>query len=649
MDLDGHIVEFLESGSLRLGYVRTREQRRVRVVDVRGRESSIPVSRVVVVHPAVAEEAFKDAAEALNERIERLSSEIDLELLWESVHTERGERKPSEFAESYFSASSPELDSAMFRALAAGGLLFKRNGIRFEPRSKRLVESERLRIARDLERERSRKHITGILNHAVQNGPPLQDPDWQPIAQQLELWLRRRERNPIGGLLEELVGEARSRETAYDLLLKSNRIEASEDKFLVTHGISTTFPQEVLQISDRMMPFQNDGSRANRGGMLTLAIDDDDTVEVDDALTVIEDPNHTIIGIHIADVSAFVAKDDPLDREAFRRSSTIYLPNVMVTMFPERLSADLASLVTGAARPAFTVEARFDPDDGLVDFRVHRTEIRVTERLSYESVDQRLQRGDLVLEKLQRIAERLCQDRTARGVQTHRRPEVKVKVTNGKVTVRRIDVDTPSRLIVSEMMILANRLAADKAAADGTPIIFRTQEPPDVAPPETGGLPEVIQFELLRRSFKRSRLSLSPGAHFGLGLSAYTQMSSPIRRYADLVTQRQFVAALEGDRLPYDREELLTIMTSAESAELDGRKLEQAATTYWVLTYLANEKRDASLQAQVVDKKGTVELTDYLVRGRVSHTPDCQPGDEVMVSIESIDPVRGNIRFRECS
>src|SRR5690606_2755428 len=127
---------------------------------------------------------------------------------------------------------------------------------------------------------------------------------------------------------------------------------------------------------------------------------------------------------------------------------------------------------------------------------------------------------------------------------------------------RRVAVDTPSRLIVSEMMILANRLAADRAAADGIPIIFRTQEPPDEPPPQTEGLPEPMQFELLRKSFKRSRLSLDPAPHAGLGLGAYTQMSSPIRRYADLVTQRQFAAALERQPFPYDKDELLAVITS---------------------------------------------------------------------------------------
>ncbi len=649
MELDGHIVEFLESGALRLGYVRRRGQRKLQVIDPRGRESSVPVSRVVVVHSAVPEEAFRGTAESIQERIDTICADIDVELLWESVHTESREFDPIELAESYFGVASPESQSAIFRGLADGGVFFKRNGNRFQPRSRLQVESHRLRIAREQEKEDFRKHVGNILNRAIQEGAPPDAGDWDSISERLEKWLRRQEPDEVGRILEHLAGESRAKEIAYDLLVQSGRIEAWEDRFLVIHGVSTSFPAEVVEASNLLDPNAAGGNREDWSRQFTLAIDDDETMEVDDALTVSEDTGHLKVGIHIADVSAFVNKGDALDREAFRRSATVYLPNISVMMFPPRLSTDLASLVSGTNRPAFSVEARFNPASELVDFRVFRSTVKVTDRLSYQSADRRLAEGDATLVRLHRIANQLHENRSEQGAQIHRRPEIKIKVSDDDISVRRVEVDTPARLIVSEMMILANRLAADSAATTGVPVIFRTQEPPDSPPTDIEGLPEVIQFELLRRSFKRSRLSLSPGAHSGLGLGAYAQMSSPIRRYADLVTQRQFVAALEGNPFPYDREELLGIITSAEAAELDIRRLEQTSTTYWILTYLSREKMGKSIRALVIDGNGTVELTDYLIRGKVSDGTQWQMGDEVTVEIESIDPARGDIRFRACS
>ena len=649
MELDGHIVEFLESGGLRIGYVRRREQRKVHVIDQRTRESSVPVSRVVVVHAAVPEEEFRGAAELIQNRIDAICTDIDIELLWESVQTESIEFDSTALAESYFGASSPESQSAIFRVLAKGGLFFKRNGISFQPRSRLQVDSQRLRMAREREKGDFRKHVGDILNGAIQEGVPPHLDDWDSISEQLEIWLRRRERNEVGSILEQLAGESRAKEVAYDLLVQSGRIAGWEDRFLVINGVPTSFPAEVVEASSLLDPNTVGANREDWSGQLTLAIDDDETVEVDDALTVSEDAGQLKVGIHIADVSAFVNKGDALDREAFRRSATVYLPNITVTMFPARLSTDLASLVQGICRPAFSVEARFNADNDLVDFRLFRTTITVTDRLTYESADCRLDQGDATLVRLHRIANRLHDNRTDQGAQTHRRPEIKIRVHDGDISVNRVEVDTPARLIVSEMMILANRLAGDSAATTGVPVIFRTQEPPDSPPPHIDGLPEALRFELLRKSFKRSRLSLSPGAHFGLGLGAYAQMSSPIRRYADLVTQRQLVAAIEGNPFPYDRSELLGIIASAEAAETELRRLEQTSTMYWLLTYLSREKMNAQIEALVIDEKGTVELTDYLIRGKVSNRTQWQMGDEITVEIESIDPVRGDIRLRACS
>ena len=315
-------------------------------------------------------------------------------------------------------------------------------------------------------------------------------------------------------------------------------------------------------------------------------------------------------------------------------------------MFPERLATVLASLVQGSPRPAFTFEARFDSENVLSGYRIRRSVIRVTERLSYEEADRALGEGHSVLERLHGIAMSQLTMRQDMGAQTHRRPELKVRVGGDEMSVRQIDMNSSARQLVSEMMILANRLAADHAAASRVPVIFRTQEPPDSVPEDLEDLPEPLQFDQRRRSFKRSRLSLTPGEHSGLGVRAYTQISSPIRRYANLVTQLQFASALADEPLPFDSEELLRVLTTAESAELENRRLEEESTTYWVLKYLAREEMNRPLPALLLDRKGNMELTDYLVRERVSDKQRWKLGECAMVEIESIDLERQEIRFR---
>jgi exoribonuclease-2 len=315
-------------------------------------------------------------------------------------------------------------------------------------------------------------------------------------------------------------------------------------------------------------------------------------------------------------------------------------------MFPERLSTDLASLIQGEERPAFTVEVRFDESGSRLGFRILPSTIRVDKRLSYDDADRALEAGDVSLKMLHQLAQQLQTQRAERGAITFRRPELKIRIHGGDIHIKKINPNSPSRLLVSEMMILANSLAADFAAANSLPVIFRTQEARDALAIDDTPVVEALAFERLRKTFKRSRLSLTPGLHSGLGLTAYTQASSPIRRFADLITQRQFTAFLSGNSVPYAREELLRILASAEAAEQEIRALEERSTHYWLLEYLARHKKDEGMPAVVLDAKGTIELEDYFMRAKVAGISNVQPGETIEVLIDSIDPNRGDIKFR---
>ena len=359
-----------------------------------------------------------------------------------------------------------------------------------------------------------------------------------------------------------------------------------------------------------------------------------------------------MVGIHIADVSNFVEKGDVLDIEAAGRSSTIYLPAETVRMFPERLSTGLTSLQRGEDRPTFSLEVEFDAQFNRLGYRIHIGTIRVARRFSYDSADEIITGSDEAipaakdLKTLHAIASRLQRDRSARGAITVRRPEIQVHVDETGIHISKLDSNSPARLLVSEFMILCNSLSADFAALHHLPIIYRTQEPRDSSSVVDSSELDPLAFEKLRKTFKRSRLSLTPGLHSGLGLTAYTQVSSPIRRYADLVTQRQFTAHLQSKPLPYDRDELLKILANAESNEQAIRSIEDQSTTYWILKYLSDEKREQPLHAVLLDRKGSIELTDYYLRGKLPDPGNESPGSTIAVKIESIHPEKNEVRFR---
>jgi len=644
MSLEGRIIEFLDAEELRVAYVRKQERDRLHLIDPRGRNLTVSADRAIVVHRPASEGEFPALARQISEKVAARQSEVDVELLWQSLGGKQREMESAELAELFFAETTPEAASAVFRALSEDNLFFKRKGAQFVPKTEDQVSTELIRRQRQREREEFRERAVRIVEQLLKKNAEISE-DSGPILDRIQNWLRYRTGDEIGVILEEIVGAAKVRDTAYDILLRAGRVDPSIDRFLVTAGIEPGFSSQLIQAAAELAPYTHTSGRLDCQAGASFTIDDEDTREVDDALTVRREGNEIIVGIHIADVSAFVTKGDLLDAEASRRSSTIYLPSISVRMFPERLSTDLASLTAGMPRPAFTVEVRFDDQGNRLGYRIALSTINVQRRLSYDEADQAIQTDEALFTLLD-VAKHLHDARSKRGAITFRRPELKISVHSDEIEIQKINPNSPARFLVSEMMILANGLSADFASVNSIPVIYRTQEPREAIAVEDTAAVEALAFERLRKTFTRSRLSLTPGLHSGLGLSAYTQASSPIRRYADLVTQRQFTAMLSGVPVFYGREELLRILATAEAAEQEIRAIEDRSTNYWLLQYLARYKKDETLSAVVLDQKGNIELQDYYLRAKVSAMNKAGPGETVNVQIETIDPVKSEVRFR---
>jgi exoribonuclease II len=661
MFLEGQIIEFLDADELRPGFVRKQERDRLQVIDPRGRHVSVNGDRVAIVHCAARESEFPSIAKGILEKVRSRQSEVDVELLWQTLGPHGREFLPIELSELFFSESTPEAASAVFHALNADTLFFKRNGLRFAPRSAEQVAAEQTRRVRQREREETRDRLSTAVHRLLKGKGEIPE-DMEPVIDRIQGWMRHRNGDDVGAILEQVTGASHARDAAYEILLRAGRIDPLADRFLTIAGVAETFPRATLEAAGALAAASHTTTRLDLRDLPAVTIDDEDTVEVDDAVTIREENGEYVVGIHIADVSAFVVKGDVLDTEARHRTSTVYLPTVAARMLPERLSTDLASLREGFDRPAFTAEVRFDSAFNRISPVGHGlllSTIHVGRRLTYEAADSLIANGDPTLTPLHQIALRLQQERAARGAITFRRPELKIRVRRDEsgqtIKIMKVDPNSPSRILVSEMMVLLNGLAADFAAANSLPVIFRTQEARDsvVAGPAVPSasidaipLHEALAFEKVRRTFKRSRLSLTPGLHSGLGLSAYTQVSSPIRRYADLVTQRQFTALLHGRPVPHAREELLEVLAAAETSELEIRALEERSTSYWLLQHLAREKMGSVLTAIVLDRKGAIELEDYYLRGKLPDPGTAEPGSSVQVMIDHIDPARSEVRFK---
>src|SRR5262245_13535652 len=382
LSLEGRIIEFLDAEQLRVAYVRKQDHDRLHVIDPRGRNISVSGDRVVVVHRPASEGEFPAIARQISDKVSARQSEVDVELLWQTLGGTQREMQPSELAELFFAENSPEAASAVFRALSEDNLFFKRKGSQFLAKSVEQVSTELTRRQRQREREEFRDRIAGIITQLLKHKNASVTPEAGPILDRIQNWLRYRTGDEVGGVLEEIAGPAKARDAAYEILVRAGRVDSSLDRFLVLAGIETEFSRQFIEATQQLRPYVHDVARLDYQNAFAFTIDDEDTREVDDALSVSREGDEIVVGIHIADVSIFVQKADLLDAEAARRSSTIYLPAATVRMFPDRLSTDLASLNAGSVRPAYTVQVRFDDKGNRLGYRIALTSLKVQKRLS---------------------------------------------------------------------------------------------------------------------------------------------------------------------------------------------------------------------------------------------------------------------------
>src|SRR5215470_6057080 len=233
MSLEGRIIEFLDAEQLRVGYVRRQDHDRLHLIDPRGRNLNVSDDRVVVVHRPAAESDFPTVARQIADQISARQSEVDVELLWQTLGGSQREVEPAELAELFFAEDTPEARSAVFRALSEDNLFFKRKGSQFLARTADQVSTELTRRQRQREREEFRERASSLLNQLIKNKQAPIPPDAQSLIERTHNWLRYQTGDEIGTLLEEIAGPAKAKDAAYDILVRAGKIDPSVDRFLV--------------------------------------------------------------------------------------------------------------------------------------------------------------------------------------------------------------------------------------------------------------------------------------------------------------------------------------------------------------------------------------------------------------------------------
>ncbi|MDP6944478.1 MAG: ribonuclease catalytic domain-containing protein, partial [Myxococcota bacterium] len=381
---------------------------------------------------------------------------------------------------------------------------------------------------------------------------------------------------------------------AFEALRRLGIFTEDENLGMRREGLPSVFQPEVLAAAEETSRegWARDG-RKDFTGLYTVAIDAHHTTEVDDAFGI--EGNRLVI--FIADAAALIPSGSPVDEAARQRISTLYLPGGVIPMLPSALGQASASLMAGEDRPVLAISFRLDPDGALVDFELEEAVCRLDARISYDEADGFLRgQGDgtsrtagALMRNAQRMMQAHRQWRIARGALQLQRSEVDIEVApDGTVEINAIDANGPARQLVSEMMISACAGVAQWCVQRNVPSIYRCQ----ARPTEGGASPkgQVVnpaeQAEILRR-LQPTNLTTEPGLHYTLALDAYIQISSPLRRYSDLVMHRQLKAALGGEPPPMDVTALRALCQQVERQTGAVRRVEYETRRYWTLKYLA--------------------------------------------------------------
>src|SRR5437773_3885946 len=427
------------------------------------------------------------------------------------------------------------------------------------------------------------------------------------------------------------------------------------------YHLPAEFPKDVLdqaeRISEKIGSRQLE-SREDLRKEFIVTIDPDDARDFDDAIQVEKTSTDWRLGVHIADVAAYVEPASALDREARRRGNSVYLPDRVIPMLPERLSNGVCSLNPGVDRLTHSVFINFDKNGVAKRARFAKSVIRSAQRLTYKQAYAILKSSarDQLSEQLHvawELASLLRRKRFEHGSLDLDFPEVKVRLdeTGKPARLERIENDESHQLI-EECMLAANEAVARELKKREVPTIYRVHENPD---PEklaeyrefvlsfnykvgdlthrgelqrllasTRGKPEEQAVKIgLLKSLKRARYAPQPLGHYGLAKPNYLHFTSPIRRYADLVVHRALAKHNGKSQSRIDIGQITSIAEHISMTERTAADAEIEAVRMKKLEFFQrqlDERNPQIFRAAIVDVRNyglVVELPDALITGLV--------------------------------
>lgn len=555
----------------------------------------------------------------LDEKEKTLDLENKIKEIWELAGGE--EISFGDFSAMVFDSNAPDLQWLLYKKLKASPWftleLTEDSGLNLpvlKPNSQILANEL-------IEKKDKKQKETRLREDAVKrlkNREDFQDEDI-PFLQEVEAFALGK--SSKSAILRE-AGIPETQEKAHKILLQNGFWSILKNPWPTRRGItlaSANLPGEPVAEVPRLDLTNQEKYRA-------YAIDNEDSSDPDDAIGFDGD----FLWIHIADPSDTVLPDSPPDIEARKRGSTNYLPEGVFRMLGSEITLNY-SLGLEKISKALSFRLKLDEKGDISSVRILKTLVNV-ERLTYKKAS--LLKDSNELNALFRISQRNRERRLRKGAVEINLPEVSIILKEGRVSIEQCE-QNEAQAMVKEMMLLAGEGAAKFAFENSIPFQFVSQEEPEIPK----NIPQGLAGEYrLRRSMRPRQVSVNPSAHHGLGLGMYAQVTSPLRRYGDLVSHQQLSLFLE-NRKTMDKETLFDKIAQGDIAASECIKAERESCIHWKLVYLLQNPQWQG-EAVIVETgipKAKILIPELAMESQINIPGNLQLNDRIKVKAENIE------------
>lgn len=654
----GTIVEYLENGKFICASVLEDEGKRLSLLNQNNREIKLPRPRVVHFSKAagptgLSRDALVSFMQNSSATRETLSAEINLHEVWQLAVEEKDDAFDVDLLVTLWFGDNPSDDhcAAFLRAVFRDKLFFKYKSGKIYVHSLDKVEQIRLQQEKEKQKELLLANNGAGLIKLRESGI---NEDWQgqeaclQVLRDYYLFGKEADQQEYARQLLKRANLTGPHDV-YELLIKAGVWQKNENIPLLRQEIPADFSEQaVAEAAQIVSPSPEqllDEGRKDLRSLSVMTIDGAATRDFDDGLHIEKRGSNYLVGIHIADVGYFVKPDSALFNETLQRGTSIYFPEGPLTMLPTTLSEGVCSLLEDEVRPALSFMVLLSPAAEVLEFELVASIVRVNRQLTYPEVNQLLDK-DSDLAALAGLSRLLRRHRVNNGALLLPYPDININIQpDGAIDIKTSEADTPSRVLVSEFMILANTLGAQFVAEREAPGLYRSQPPPRKR--LIDGFEKDL-FKVIRQRKRLSPMSLltSPKPHSGVGTPQYTTVTSPIRRLLDLIMQLQINHLVAGKGVFFNKREMRQFGDIVLNTSTRANQARYLRHRYWILKYL-EPKVGQRLTGLVIDcgpRRTHLLLEDFLLDAVMSHNPSIKasPGDIVSVKLSKVEPL-GNL------